>query len=161
LQTIKADALIDAVSKLEPGDLKFSLEPRTSSGNGPSRVERLSVATPVYSDVSGDSFGMTVIEADVLKRVMEALTGLGAVDWEIFVGDGLGEMWASANPQIGAQIADAGQTIPDMPQEVVDQLSKKGAPFQLRGQNSYIAQRFFVDPTGRGVLIFARLTESE
>ena len=104
---------------------------------------------------------MTVVEADVLKRVMEVLTGLGAVDCEIYVADGLGQMWGSANPTAGVHIAEPGQSIPDLPNEVSAQLEKKGAPFQLRGEKRYIAQRFYVDATGRGVLIFARLTESD
>src|SRR5690606_11046611 len=103
-------------------------------------------------------FGMIVIEANVLKRVTEALTALGTVDCEIFVADGLGQVWGSASPQTGVRLADPGQTIPALPKEVVDQLVKKGAPFELRGDNSYVAQRFYVDLTGRGVLIFARLT---
>jgi hypothetical protein len=150
-----------AVSTLDPGDVKFSLEPRTRYGENPSRDERLSVATPVHSDISGDCVGMAVIEADVLKRVMEVLTGLGEVDCEIFVADGVGQMWGSAKPQVGVQIADHGQTIPDLPKEVSEQLGKKGAPFQLRGESSYLAQRFYVDPNGRGVLIFARLAEGK
>jgi serine/threonine protein kinase len=161
LQTVKSDELMGAVSTLDPGDVKFSLEPRTRYGDNPSRVERLSVATPVHSDISGDCFGMTVIEADVLKRVMEALNGLGAVDCEIFVADGLGQMWGSASPLTGVKIADSGHTIPDLPKEVVEQIERKGAPFQLRGDNSYVAQRFYVDLTGRGVMIFARLTDGK
>jgi serine/threonine protein kinase len=161
LQTVKADELMAAVATLQPGDVKFSLEPRTRHGNNPSRLERLSVATPVHSDVSGAYFGMTVIEADVLTRVMEVLTDLGAVDCEIYVGDGLGQMWGWVNPQTGVQISDPEQAIPGLPKEVAEQLSKKGAPFLLRGQDSYVAQRFYVDPTGRGVLIFARLTDDK
>jgi serine/threonine protein kinase len=159
LQTVKADELMVAVSTLEPGDVKFSLEPRTRYESDPSANGRLCVATTVHSDISGDCFGMTVIEADLLKRVMDVLTGLGAVDCEIFVADGLGHMWGSANAHTGVQIAEPGKAIPDLPKEVVDQLGKKGAPFQLRGEYSYVAQRFYVDPTGRGLMIFARLTE--
>jgi hypothetical protein len=161
LQTVKADELMAVVSNLGQGDLKFSLEPRTRYGEDPSRSTRLSVATPVYSDSSGEYFGMIVIEADVSKRVMEVLTGLGGVDCEIYVADGLGHMWGSANPTDGVHIADSGQTIPDLPKDVVEQLGKKGAPFLLRGKNSYLAQRFYVDPTSRGVLIFARLNKNE
>ena len=102
---------------------------------------------------------MAVIEADVLKRVIEVLTGLGAVDCDIYVGDGTGQLWGSISPQAGVRIAEAGQTIPDLPDEVSEQLHKKGTPFLLRGENSYVAQRFYVDTTGRGAMIFARLTE--
>lgn len=158
LQSIEADQLMSVVATQEPGNLNFSLEPRTRYGDDPSRVGRLSVATPVLSDITGDCFGMIVIEANVLKRVTEVLTALGTVDCEIFVADGLGQVWGSASPQTGVRLADPGQTIPALPKEVVDQLGKKGAPFELRGDNSYVAQRFYVDLTGRGVLIFARLT---
>jgi hypothetical protein len=159
LQTVKADQLMATVSILEPGDVKFSLEPRTRYGSDLSRGERLSVATPVYSDVSGDCVGMTVVEADVSERVMEVLTGLGTVDCEIYVADGLGHLWGSANPTSGVHIAEPGQTIPNLPNDVSEQLGKKGAPFNLRGENRYIAQRFYVDPTGRGLMIFARLAD--
>jgi hypothetical protein len=161
LQTVKADKLMAVVSKLEPGDLKYSLEPRVRYGDNSSHLARLCVATPVYSDISGDCFGMTVIEADVLKRVVEVLNSLGTVDCEIFVGDGTGEMWGSINPRTGVKVAEAGQTIPDLPTEVVEQMQKKGTPFLLHGDNSYVAQRFYVDTTGRGAMIFARLPEEK
>jgi serine/threonine protein kinase len=158
LQTVKDDRLMAVVSKLELGDLKYSLEPRTRYGENSSHVARLCVATPVYSDISGDCFGMTVIEADVLKRVVEVLNSLGAVDCEIFVGDGTGQMWGSISPRVGVQVADHVETIPDLPKEVVEELNKKGTPFLLHGENSYVAQRFYVDTSGRGAMIFARLT---
>lgn len=160
LLSLKADPLIAAVSELNPGDLKYSLEPRARHGEGSSRAERLAVATPIYSDASGDFFGMTVIEADASKRVREVLTELGAVDCEIFVADGHGEVWGSTDPRNGVRVAEPGQSIPGLPKEVADRLSEKGAPFRLRSQNEYVAQRFYVDPTGRGVLIFARLPEA-
>jgi hypothetical protein len=70
-------------------------------------------------------------------------------------------MWGSVSPRAGVRIADPGQKIPDLPKEVVEQLDKKGVPFELRGENTYVAQRFYVDPTGRGVMIFARLSEDK
>lgn len=161
LQTITDDELMAVVSTLEPGDLKYSLEPRARYKKDASRAERLCVAAPVHSDVSGDCFGMTVIEADVLQRVTEVLTGLGAVDWEIYVADGLGHIWGSVGPQTGTNPAEPGQVIPDLPKSVAEQLGKKGVPFLLRGENNFVAQRFYVDTTGRGVMIFARLSESQ
>ncbi|MGN6544875.1 MAG: hypothetical protein ACTHK7_07485, partial [Aureliella sp.] len=161
LLSVKADPLITAVSELNPGDLKYSLEPRARHDEGSSRAERLAVATPIYSDTSGDFFGMTVIEADASKRVTEVLTELGAVDCEIFVADGHGEVWGSTDPGNGVRVAEPGQSIPGLPKEVADRLSEKGSPFRLRSQNEYVAQRFYVDPTGRGVLIFARLPEAK
>jgi serine/threonine protein kinase len=157
LQTIDADQLIKTVATLEPGDVKMSLEPRARHAGDPSSFERLSVATPIFSDISGECFGMTVIEADVSKRVLEVLLGLGAVEGDIFVADGLGRLWASADPERGVRMATPGQTIPELPEEVATRLSKKGEPFQLRREDDYVAQRFYVDPTGNGVLIFARL----
>jgi serine/threonine protein kinase len=159
LQTVEADQLMATVSTLQPGDVKFSLEPRTRYGNEPSHAERLSVATPVHNDISGDCFGMTVIEADVMQRVTEVLAGLGAVDCEMFIADGLGQVWGSIHPRGGVQVTDNGHTIPDLPKEVAEQLNKKGVAFQQRGNRRFVAQRFYVDPTGRGVLIFARLIE--
>lgn len=82
LQTVKNDQLMAAVSKLALGAVKFSLESRSRDGNDPSHGERLSVATPIHGGSSGDNFGMTVIEADGLKRVRERLTDLGTVDYE-------------------------------------------------------------------------------
>jgi len=161
LQEVETDALMRAIETLELGDVRLSLESRTRHSKVSSSLDRLSVATPVYSDVSGECFGMTVIEADVSKRIMEVLLGLGAVDCEIFVADGLGQLWVSADPKRGVQLADRGQLIPDLPQAVVQQMNRQGESFQLRLEDSYVAQRFYVDPTGRGVMILARLPENE
>lgn len=161
LQTVEADELMAAVTALEPGDVKLSLEPRARYTNASSRLERLAIAAPVYSDISGECFGMTVIETDVSKRVMEVLLGLGAVECEMFVADGLGQLWVSADPKQGVRMAEPGQTIPDLPAEVADKLKKEGEPFELRLADEYIAQRLYIDPTGRGVTIFARLTDGE
>lgn len=161
LQEVENDALMTAVGALEPGDVKLSLDSRTRHTKRSSSFDRLSVATPVYSDVSGECFGMTVIEADISKRIMEVLLGLGAVDCEIFVADGLGQPWVSANPVHGVRLAKQGRMIPDLPSPVVEQMSKQGEPFELRHKDHYVAQRFYVDPTGRGVMIFARLPEDD
>ncbi|MBL9161679.1 MAG: protein kinase [Planctomycetaceae bacterium] len=161
LQTVKDDPLQAAVSLLEPGDLKYSLEPRARYGSDGPGGARISVASPVDSDDTGKAIGMTVIEADVVKRAIEALANMGTIDGEIFVADGLGQIWGFADPRAGVQGAETGTTIPELPADVVSEVAKRGKPFLLRGENRYVAQRFYVDPTGRGVLIFARLFEGE
>lgn len=161
LQTVKDDPLLAAVSLLEPGDLKYSLEPRARYGSDAPVGARISVASPVDSDLTGQAVGMTVIEADVVKRAIEALASLGTIDGEIFVADGLGQIWGCADSRAGVQAAETGTTIPELPAEVVSEIAKKGKPFLIRGENRYVAQRFYVDPTGRGVLIFARFADGE
>ena len=161
LRTTKADELMPQVARLEPGDVKLSLAERASHDKGLSTDERLYVATPVYSDTSGECFGMTVIEADISQRILQVLQGVGTVDGELYVGDGQGHLWASANMESGARIAKTGQMIPDLPQEVVALLDKEGEPFDVRETGQYIVQRYYVDPTGRGVIIFARMSADD
>ena len=159
LLAVEADPLMAAVESLEPGDVRLSLEVRARNSNVPTGLPRLSVATPVFSDVTGEYFGMTVIETDVLKQITDVLLGLGTVDSEIFVADGLGQLWISADPRRGVQLASSRETIPNLPQPVVEQMANQGKAFVLRSQDHYIAERFYIDPTGKGVTIFARLPE--
>ncbi len=161
LQTVDADGLMKAVAVLELGDVKLSLDPRARHTGKLANTERLSVATPVYSDISGVCFGMTVIEDDVSKRIMEVLQGLGSVECEIFVADGEGQLWASIDPTHGAQMASPGQSIPNLPEQVANRLNEQGESFDVRRDDQYIAKRFYVDPSGKGVLIFARLADGE
>jgi len=162
LQDVETDALMIAVGALEPGDVRLSLEARTRHTNRRSaNADRLSVATPVYSDASGECFGTTVIETDVAKRIMEVLLGLGTVDCEIFVADGLGQLWVSADPVRGVQLARDGENIPDLPATVESKMAEANEPFDLRSDDEFVAQRFYVDPTGRGVTIFARLPRDD
>ena len=104
---------------------------------------------------------MTVIETDVSNSIMDVLLGLGTVDSEIYITDGLGQLWVSADPVRGVQMASGGQTIPNLPEQVAGRMANKGEPFELRRQDQYVAKRFYVDPTGRGITIFARLPEDD
>ncbi len=159
MQKIDEDGLMKVVAGLETGDVKFSLDPRARNAKRFSDTERLSVATPVYSDITGECFGMTVIETDVSKRIMDVLLALGSVECELFIGDGSGHLWASVDPRHGVRLARPGQLIPNLPERVVEQLSKPGEPFELQGDEEYVAKRFYIDTDERGVLIFARLPE--
>ena len=100
---------------------------------------------------------MTVIETDLSSRIMQVMLGLGAVDCEIFVADGLGSLWVSADAAAGVNLVMGEQTILDLPEAVVNAIAKKGEPFRISCENEYVAERFYVDPEGRGVTIFARL----
>jgi len=161
LHEVETDALMTAVGALEPGDVRLSLESRTRNTKDTSNSGRLSVATPVYNDISGECFGMTAIEADFSKRIMDVLLGLGTVDCNIFVADGLGQLWVSATPDGGVQLANNEQVIPNLPAPVVDLISKHGEAFEQRQENLYVAQRFYVDADGKGILIFAILPEDD
>lgn len=161
LQVVEKDELMAVVSALEPGDVKLSLDKRARHAALASPQDRLVVATPVYGDSSGEFFGMTVIETDISKRVYDLLLGLGALDCQIYVADGLGLLWGSADPVEGVRMARGTQSIPELPEPVVQGLAKKGASFERSVKNDYIAKRFYVDPDGRGVTIFARLNRSE
>ncbi|WP_161604516.1 serine/threonine-protein kinase [Roseiconus nitratireducens] len=157
LKTIESDPLADQVALLEPGDVKLSLEPRKQDPIDSFGLERLIVATPVFSGASGECFGMTVIEADISTRVQEVLAGLGTLEYELFVADGEGQVWAMADPERGVRMAASAQKIPDLPEAVAEKLMGKPQPFELHVEDQYIARRFYVDPTGRGVLLFGRL----
>ncbi len=161
LSEVEADPLMVAVGALEPGDVRLSLDDREQRTNTSSGLHRLTVATPVYSDTSGECFGMTVIETDISKQIADVLLGLGAVDSQIFVADGLGQLWMSADPTRGVQSASEGAKIPDLPQPVAEAMAEERKPFKLRRQDKYVAERFYVDPAGKGVAIFARLPEVE
>ncbi|TWT36346.1 Serine/threonine-protein kinase PknD [Posidoniimonas corsicana] len=160
LKSVADDALMSVVGALEPGDVRFSLAPRARRASaGSSVAERLSVATPVYNDATGELFGMAVIETDVAKQVADAVLGLGAIDCEIFVADGEGQLLVSADADRGVRVAREGESIPDLPAAVQQEMAQEHEPFDLRRDGEFVAQRFYVDPTGRGLMIFGRLPE--
>lgn len=80
---------------------------------------------------------------------------------EIFVSDGEGQLWAAADPQHGVRLATPGEVINGLPADVAGQLSEQGRPFEVSQDYEYMAKRFYVDPSGRGVLIFAQLPNNE
>ena len=151
LQSVDADGLMAAVTSLEPGDVRFSLDPRARHANSGANTERLSVATPVYSGVSGECFGMTVIEADISRRIMEVLLGLGTVECEIFVADGQGHLWASTDPIHGARMADPGQSIPDLPEQVVERMGNRARRSSSVGTTSMLPSDFTLTRQARGI----------
>ncbi|TWT84710.1 Serine/threonine-protein kinase PrkC [Planctomycetes bacterium CA13] len=162
LHTSETDPLMDEVALREPGDVKMTLDPRPRFANSTDLVERLVVATPVYSDVAGDCFGMSLIESDIARQIEEILLGLGGVECEVYVADGEGgRLWASASPTAGVQLATSGQVISGLPSEIVEQMSEQGKLFETKKDNEYLCKRFYVDPAGRGVMIFARLPANE
>ncbi len=103
-------------------------------------VERLSVATPIYSDLSGECFGMALIETDIARQIEEVLLGLGGVECEVFVSDGEGGLWASSSPEDGVRVATAGQAINGLPPEFVSRMGEQGLPFEIKQDYEYHRQ---------------------
>ena len=168
LFSAETDELMNSVKGLEPGDVTMTLDLRPRFTDGSDRVKRLSVATPLFSDISGECFGMALIEADISRQVAEVLTGLGGVECEVYVSDGEGKLWGTTSPKNGVQTVASGegvnylpQVIDGLPQELIDQMAIPGIPFEMKNEYKHIGKRFFFDPDGRGVLIFARLTDAE
>ena len=161
LREVESDPLMEAVARLEPGDVKLSIESRTRHVDSLSDISRLSAATPIYSDASGELFGMTLIEADLSKRIMEIFLEQGAIEGEVFVADGLGQLLVAADAQRGVRLAPKGAEIPELPANVADLLIDNGEPFELRIKDRYVAKRIYHDRSGRGVLIFARLPQGD
>lgn len=159
LRSVEDDALISVVATLQPGDAKLTLENREAAIVDSRGVDRLTVATPIFSDVSGKFFGMTVIESDVSGRVSEVLAGLGAVKYQLYLADGRGKVWATDTPTGGVRLVTVPETIPELPEEVAQLLEQPQYPFELANEDEYIARRFYVDPAGHGLFIFARLIE--
>ena len=161
LYSAETDELMEMVKHLEPGEVKMTLDLRPRFADGAERVQRLSVATPLYSDVSGECFGMALIEADISRQIEDVLLGLGGVECEVYVSDGKGKLWGMASPKQGVQTAVSPQDIPAMPQEVAEQMAKSGVSFEIKKEYKHVGKRFYVDPEGAGVMIFARLPDAE
>ncbi|MEM9365297.1 MAG: serine/threonine-protein kinase [Planctomycetota bacterium] len=159
-QTFEADELLKGLELLEPGDVNLCDSPRTRHLEKPYSIDRLSVATPVFSDIDGHWFGMTVIETDITKRVTRVMGNRIAPNHEIYVGDGSGQLWVTSDPEHGVQIASRGSRIPDLPDSVMERMSTEGLSFEMQEENAFYAKRFYAAPTGRGVLIYARLLGS-
>ncbi|MEM8911498.1 MAG: serine/threonine-protein kinase [Planctomycetota bacterium] len=156
-EPIESDELLTGLESLEPGDVKLSDSPRTRHLSKPYSIDRLSVATPVFGDADGQWFGMTVIETDITKRVTRVMGNRVAPNHEIYVGDGQGQLWVTSDPDHGVQIASRGSIIPDLPESVKERMATEGLSFEVQEENVYYAKRFYAAPTGRGVLIYARL----
>ena len=161
LKQLAADALMATVSSLEPGDVKLSLEPRTPASESTKKIDRLYVATPVFSEHSGECFGMTVIEIDISRRIMDILQSQGGIDSEIYIADGQGQYRVSADPVKGVQMESESKEIPQLPDRLAGSLLEPGEPFEIYQRDQYVAERFYFGNEGRGVTIFARLSEDE
>ncbi len=159
LHIIENDPLMADLVTLEPGDVRLLFARRTPNATGLDQFERLIVATPVFSSMTGEFFGITEIEADVSKGIRDAITGLGPIEFEMYIADGRGQVMAVAHPDQPVEIAPANQVIPNLPADVAERLETQGDAFELQKEDDYIARRFYVDPTGRGILIFARLLD--
>jgi hypothetical protein len=79
----------------------------------------------------------------------------------MYVADGNGQLWISETPETGMRIAPPGQTIPNLPTTVAARLATEGEAFELHRDGEYVAERFYVERDGRGVLIFARLPDDD
>ncbi len=161
LLTVETDTLMNSVSTLGPGDVRLSLNTRTRHVERPNQKDRLSVAAPIFSDAAGNFFGMIVIELDISKRIRDVLLSQGSFNGEIYIADGEGQLLVSADTDEGPQLAGHAERIPNLPAEIEAKLSAGKEPFELNGDNEYVARRMYVDPDGRGVLIFARLLEED
>jgi serine/threonine protein kinase len=159
LKTSETDKLLEEISLREPGDIIMTIDPRPRFAENADGVERLSVATPVYSDLSGECFGMALIESDISHQIEEVLLGLGGVDCDVFVSDGNGELWASASPEDGVRVATPGQIADGLPPELATRMSAQREPLEITQEYEFILKRFYFDPTGRGIAIFARLVQ--
>ena len=89
------------------------------------------------------------------------LLSQGTFEGEIYIADGEGQLLVMADPSKGAYLAGQVDHIPNLPPEVEAKLSAPKEPFELLSQDEYIARRLYVDPNGRGVLIFARLLDDD
>ena len=161
LNSAVSDALMDSVAMREPGDVKMTLDPRPRFVEGTDWVERLTVATPIYSDVTGEIFGMALIEADIRRFIEDVLLGLGGIECEVYLSDGEGKLWASADPRNGVRLATPGQVLSGLPSDIAKQMAEQGESFIVAKDQAYVGKRFYVDPTGRGIVIFARLLEND
>ena len=161
LHAASEDDLLDVMQLHEPGDVKMTFEPRPRFLDSPNDVARLSVATPVYSDATGEFFGIAVVEADISQEVKEVLLGLGGVACELFVADGQGKLWVSANPEHGVRKSEGEQPIRDLSPEVAAHLQDSGRPFEINQSGQYVAERFYLDPTAQGIVVFARLLDEQ
>jgi len=161
LQMDSVDELMTAVSTLRQGDVKMSLDPRARYANPLHGRNLLVVATPVFSNTTGEFFGMVAIELNLAERIRHVIEEQGTFDGEFFVADGDGQLMVSAIRDEPPQVYSETETIPNLPDEVQNRMSKAKQSFEVSKEDEYIAQRLFVDPNGRGVLIFARLLDDE
>ncbi len=156
LKSLESSPLMIAVAALEPGDVEQTLEIRARHVESLDRSDRMYTATPVFSDLTGECTGMTVIETQVTALLEQVLAGLGRVDCDLYIADGEGQLWASAMREHGVRVAAPGETIPDLPAIVESSLASSNGPLDLQQAEEFIARRFYI-ASSRGVLIFARL----
>ncbi len=84
------------VLALPPGEVKFTLSEQAQGGH-----PRLLGAIPVYSDLTGDPFGLVVIEAGLFNWVRRTLDGLSVRDSEIYITRADGQIWLTSLPEVG------------------------------------------------------------
>lgn len=161
LRTRDSDALATEVGYLQPGDVRVSTKEAEETNLNRLDSQQLTVATPVFDEVTGDYFGLTLIETNLALQVMKMISEQGVWNGDVYVADGRGKLVVKAVTDHGPEFVDRLEIIPHLPATVKTRLERDQLPFELRSPEGYYAKRFYLTPNGRGILIFARLKNGD
>jgi hypothetical protein len=132
---------------LEPGDVRISIDERLSASHTSSHRRRLIAAVPVYDEQSGDSFGLVVIETDLISQIQSILNGLDDRAGEIYITDAEGRILVTSNPEFGVEVASKDVRVSDLVTETADFFTKNSKRRSLSDASTFIARRIQLDPS--------------
>ena len=159
LRYFEQDPFLDEVLQLEPGDTRISVDPRPWQSPATAHVKRLTFAVPVYSDVSGEPFGMVAIETHLSGQIPNILKGLGVLAGEVYVVDGEGLVIAAAYPDGTIDSLPRGLLVASAAPEASALFSGEGDG-ELTDDATFYAKRFHIDPAGKGVGVVVRAPQT-
>ncbi|MEM6329056.1 MAG: serine/threonine-protein kinase [Planctomycetota bacterium] len=157
LRRFEADSLLEATLQLEPGDTRASIDPRPRQADAAARVRRLTVATPVYADATGEPFGMVAIEADVTRKIEKILGDLGMLSGDVLITNAQGVVVAGAEAGGGATQRWNGAPVTDIAPAAAPAFAEATGETAVDDGRTVVARRVLIDPAGVGTGIVVTL----
>ncbi|MEM6654847.1 MAG: serine/threonine-protein kinase [Planctomycetota bacterium] len=161
LRRFDTDPFLDGVLQLEPGDTAISIDPRPWQSPAAAVAHRLTIATPIYAEATGEPFGMVAIETDVALHLRTILRGLGQRAGDVFITDPLGVVHAAATSRDGATMRLNGRPIAEHAPAAAPLFEARTPGRELGDGATFYAKLVQVHPTGKGVGIVAAVPAGE
>ncbi|MCA9235976.1 MAG: serine/threonine protein kinase [Planctomycetales bacterium] len=155
------DELLAEVIRQELGDVRFSLEPRRQQGAYAEKTRRMIAGVPVFDEVTGEPFGMVMIEIDLNEELIAILDSLGEVTEETFIGQADGEAWISMKPGEPPRLEPPGTKLLALCPESAELFVDQALPCEATDGRTYYGMRFRQDANSKGVAVLVRVAAGE
>ncbi len=147
LASLEMSNFLEDALKMEPGDVKISLDHRLSGNQGSNGLRRMVAAIPVFDEQSGETFGLVAVETHLISQIETILNGLEDRLGEIYITDAAGKVLVTSNPKYGVEVITHDvQVFEDIP-ETTQFFTPDSRQRYLSDESSFFARRVQLDAT--------------